>query len=62
MTSSLLFVWFVVKFNLIKTKPIVDKPVEDMTNAELWAVFFQYLTDTERRAKIMKVTKKDLNF
>jgi predicted transposase/invertase (TIGR01784 family) len=45
----------IITVELVKTKPIVDKPVKGMTNAELWAVFFQYLTDEEKRAKIIEI-------
>jgi len=44
---------------LVKTEPIVDKPVEEMTNAERWAVFFQYLTDEEKRAKIIDIINRE---
>jgi predicted transposase/invertase (TIGR01784 family) len=43
----------------VKTEPIVDKPVEEMTNAEQWAVFFQYLTDEERRGKIIEIINRE---
>jgi len=36
-------------------KPIVEKPTEEMTNAELWAVFFEYLTDKEKEGKLIIV-------
>jgi predicted transposase/invertase (TIGR01784 family) len=36
----------------------VDKPIEEMTNAELWAVFFQYLTDEEKRDKIIEIINR----
>jgi len=49
----------IITVELVKTKPIVDKPVEEMTNAELWAVFFQYLTDPEKRAKIIEIIKRE---
>jgi predicted transposase/invertase (TIGR01784 family) len=45
----------IITVELVKTKPIVDKPVEEMTNAEAWAVFFQYLTDEAKRAKIIEI-------
>jgi predicted transposase/invertase (TIGR01784 family) len=45
----------IITVELVKTEPIVDKPIDEMTNAELWAVFFQYLTDTEKRAKIIEI-------
>ena len=45
----------IITVELIKTKPAVEKPVEEMTISELWAVFFQYLTDEEKRDKIIKI-------
>ena len=45
----------IITVELIKTKPIIDKPTEEMTNSELWAVFFEYLTDEEKRAKMMDI-------
>jgi len=45
----------IITIELVKTKPVVEKPVEEMTTAELWAVFFQYLTDEEKRDKIIEI-------
>jgi len=45
----------IITVELEKTKPIVDKPTEEMTNSELWAVFFEYLTDEAKRAKMMDI-------
>jgi len=45
----------IITVELVKTKPIVNKPVEEMTDAELWAVFFQYLTDLKKRSKINEI-------
>ncbi|WP_461253711.1 nuclease/transposase family protein [Treponema sp. R8-4-B8] len=44
---------------MVKTELAAGKPVEEMTNAELWAVFFQYLTDEEKRAKIIEITNRE---
>jgi predicted transposase/invertase (TIGR01784 family) len=49
----------IITVELVKTEPAVEKPVEEMTNAELWAVFFQYLTDEEKRAKIIEIRNQD---
>jgi len=49
----------IITVELEKTKPIVDKPIEDMTNAEAWAVFFQYLTDTKKRDKINRIISQE---
>ncbi|MDR2731315.1 MAG: Rpn family recombination-promoting nuclease/putative transposase [Treponema sp.] len=47
----------IITIELIKTEPIVDKPVEEMTDTELWAVFFQYLTVRDKRGKIIDIIK-----
>ena len=49
----------IITVELVKTKPIADKSVEEMTNAELWAVFFQYLTDEEKRDKIIEIINRE---
>ncbi|WP_461255237.1 Rpn family recombination-promoting nuclease/putative transposase [Treponema sp. R80B11-R83G3] len=49
----------IITVELIKTKPIADKPIEDMTTAELWAVYFQYLTDEGKRAKIIDIINRE---
>jgi len=49
----------IITVELVKAKPLVDKPVEEMTNAELWAVFFQYLTDEEKRGKIIEIINRE---
>jgi predicted transposase/invertase (TIGR01784 family) len=49
----------IITVELEKTKPLVEKPVEEMTNAELWAVFFQYLTDEEKRSKIIDIINRE---
>jgi hypothetical protein len=49
----------IITMELVKTKSIVDKPVEEMTNAELWAVFFQYLTNEEKRGKIIEIINRE---
>jgi predicted transposase/invertase (TIGR01784 family) len=48
----------IITVELVKTEHIIDKPVEEMNNAELWAVFFQYLTDEEKRGKIKEIIKR----
>jgi predicted transposase/invertase (TIGR01784 family) len=49
----------IITVELVKTEPAAGKPVEEMTNAELWAVFFQYLTDEEKRGKIIQIIKRE---
>jgi len=49
----------IITVELVKTEPVVDKPIEEMSNAELWAVFFEYLTDEEKRDKIMEIINRE---
>jgi predicted transposase/invertase (TIGR01784 family) len=49
----------IITVELVKTGPVVDKPIEDMSNAERWAVFFQYLTDEEKRGKIIEIINQE---
>jgi predicted transposase/invertase (TIGR01784 family) len=49
----------IITIELVKVGPIAGKPVEEMTNAELWAVFFQYLTDGEKRGKIIEIIDRE---
>jgi predicted transposase/invertase (TIGR01784 family) len=49
----------IITVELVKTKPIVDKPAEEMTDAEAWAVFFQYLTDEEKSDKIIEIINRE---
>jgi len=45
----------IITVELAKTKPIANKSIKEMTNAEQWAVFFQYLTDQKKRSKIIEI-------
>jgi predicted transposase/invertase (TIGR01784 family) len=49
----------IITVELVKTEPAAGKPVEEMTGAELWAVFFQYLTDGEKRGKIIEIINRE---
>ncbi|WP_461257427.1 PD-(D/E)XK nuclease family transposase, partial [Treponema sp. R80B11-R83G3] len=49
----------IITVELVKTKPIAGKPIEEMTDAEQWAIFFEYLTDDEKRAKIIDITNRE---
>jgi DNA repair ATPase RecN len=33
----------------------IDKPVSEMSGTEVWAAYFQYLTDEEKRGKINEI-------
>ena len=49
----------VVTVELAKAERVVEKPVEEMTVAELWAVYFRYLTDRTKRAKINAIIARE---
>jgi hypothetical protein len=45
----------IITVELSKAGRFVEKPAGEMTAAELWAVYFRYLTDRSKRAKINEV-------
>jgi predicted transposase/invertase (TIGR01784 family) len=45
----------IIVVELSKAAGSVEKPVEEMTAAELWAVYFRYLTDRSKRVKINEI-------
>ena len=45
----------IITVELSKLDRVVEKSVIDMTPAEHWAVFFQYLTDKSKREKINQI-------
>ena len=47
----------IITVELVKTKKVVDKPINEMNPAEMWSVFFQYLTNRKKRAKINDIIK-----
>jgi len=47
----------IITIELSKLEKIVEKPAEEMSSAERWAVFFEYLTDKEKREKINQIIK-----
>ena len=42
-----------------KLEEVSKKPVVDMSNQELWAVFFRYLNDPDMRWKINQIAKRE---
>jgi predicted transposase/invertase (TIGR01784 family) len=44
---------------LSKADRSVEKPVGEMGGAEMWAVYFRYLTDRSKRAKINEVIARE---
>jgi len=49
----------IITIELSKLDKIVEKPVSAMSAQESWAVYFQYLTDREKRMKINEILKKE---
>jgi predicted transposase/invertase (TIGR01784 family) len=45
----------IITVELSKAAESVEKPAGEMTAAELWAVYFRYLTDRSKRTKINEV-------
>jgi predicted transposase/invertase (TIGR01784 family) len=45
----------IITLELSKLEKIIEKPAEEMTAQEHWAIFFRYLTDKARRGKINKI-------
>jgi predicted transposase/invertase (TIGR01784 family) len=44
---------------LAKAESAVEKPAGEMTAAELWAVYFRYLTDRNKRIKINEIIAEE---
>ena len=44
---------------LCKLEKIVEKPADEMSLSEKWAVFFEYLTDEGKRDKINEIVKTE---
>jgi len=49
----------IITLELEKSAMYVDKPVGDMSEAEAWAVFFQYLTNEAKREKIKEIIARE---
>ena len=49
----------IITMELSKLDNIVEKPAEVMNEQELWAVFFGYLTDKNKRGKINDILKRE---
>jgi predicted transposase/invertase (TIGR01784 family) len=45
----------IITLELEKTTVFISKSVEEMSNAERWAAYFQYLTDEAKREKINEI-------
>jgi predicted transposase/invertase (TIGR01784 family) len=49
----------IITVELSKLGQVVGKPTGEMSAAELWAVFFRYLTDRSRRGKINEILERE---
>ena len=49
----------IITVELSKADKSVEKPVGEMGDAEMWAVYFRYLTDRNKRAKINEVIARE---
>ncbi|GBU27342.1 hypothetical protein R84B8_00872 [Treponema sp. R8-4-B8] len=49
----------IITLELEKAAAFIGKPVEEMTNAEQWAAYFQYLTDETKREKIKEIIEHE---
>jgi predicted transposase/invertase (TIGR01784 family) len=49
----------IITLELEKADIFIGKPVEEMTNTERWAAYFQYLTNEEKREKIEEIIKHE---
>jgi len=49
----------IITLELKKSAMYVDKPVSEMSGTELWAVYFQYLTNEAKREKIKEIIDRE---
>jgi predicted transposase/invertase (TIGR01784 family) len=49
----------IITVELLKSDKIVDKPTTEMGLSEKWSIFFQYLTNKNKRAKINEILEKE---
>ena len=49
----------IITLELSKLDKVVEKPAEEMSIPELWATFFQYLTDKSKRGIINEILEKE---
>jgi len=49
----------IITLELEKSVMFIDKPVEEMTLTEEWAVYFQYLTNEAKREKINEIIDRE---
>jgi predicted transposase/invertase (TIGR01784 family) len=49
----------IIFMELSKIDAILEKPVDKMTNAEMWAIFFRYVTDKNKRDILNKIIDRE---
>ena len=49
----------IITLELRKLDGIVEKPADEMSVSERWAVYFEYLTDREKRGKINEILERE---
>jgi predicted transposase/invertase (TIGR01784 family) len=49
----------IITLELEKSAMFIDKPVQEMSGAEAWAVYFQYLTNEAKREKIKEIIDRE---
>jgi len=49
----------IITVELQKTDKIIDKPIYELNSSEKWSVFFEYLTNKEKRATINEILEKE---
>jgi len=49
----------IITIELSKLEKVIEKPIEEMNLQELWAIFFRYLTDKDKRQKINKIVERE---
>ena len=49
----------IVMVELLKAERLVNKPANELDTQEAWSIFFQYLTDFDKRAKINEILQKE---
>jgi predicted transposase/invertase (TIGR01784 family) len=49
----------IITLELSKLEKVAEKPAEEMSAQEYWAVYFEYLTEKEKRRKINEIMKME---
>jgi predicted transposase/invertase (TIGR01784 family) len=49
----------IITLELAKLEKVVEKPTEEMTGKEHWAVYFRYVTDKSKRGKINEIMEQE---